>query len=112
MKVAVESACARSFNSVLLNYYRDGRDSVGMHSDDESELGTNPCIASLSLGETRTMVFKPRIRNGQRPVRIALESGSLLVMAGPTQSHWLHGVDKETRPCGPRVNLTFRMIRS
>jgi alkylated DNA repair dioxygenase AlkB len=99
-----------SFNSVLLNYYRDHNDSVGFHSDDEPELGATPTIGSISLGETRTLTFKPKRNKDWQPVRIALESGSLLVMKGDTQRNWRHAIAKESRPCGPRVNLTFRRI--
>ncbi|GFE87182.1 alpha-ketoglutarate-dependent dioxygenase AlkB family protein [Steroidobacter agaridevorans] len=99
-----------SFNSVLMNYYRDHRDSMGMHSDDEPELGRNPVIASLSLGEQRMFVLKHRFRKDLKPVNIELESGSLLLMKGATQHHWKHGINKLSRPCGPRVNLTFRQV--
>lgn len=110
IREAVERAAGLSFNSVLLNYYRDHRDSMGLHSDDEPALGPEPAIASLSLGETRTLTLKHRRRKDLRAVRIPLESGSLLLMQGSTQSNWKHGVAKQTRPCGLRVNLTFRRI--
>ena len=110
IRAAVEAACGVAFNSVLLNYYRDQRDSMGMHSDDEPELGRRPVIASLSLGETRRFVMKHRYRRDMAPVRIDLASGSLLVMAGDTQRYWKHGINKQATPCGPRVNLTFRNI--
>lgn len=106
----VESAAGASFNSVLLNYYRNERDSMGLHSDDEPELGPEPVIASLSLGATRTLVLRHRTDRSIKNVRIPLESGSLLVMRGPTQHRWQHGIAKLARPCGPRVNLTFRRI--
>lgn len=105
-----EEASDATFNSVLLNYYRDHNDSVGFHSDDEPELGATPTIGSISLGETRTLTFRPKRRKDQEPVRIALQSGSLLVMKGDTQRNWRHAIAKESRPCGPRVNLTFRRI--
>lgn len=110
IKDHVEHLTASMFNSVLLNYYRDQNDSMGFHSDDEPELGPQPVIASLSLGERRTFVLKHKNRKDLKPVKIALESGSLLVMKGDTQKNWKHGIDKETRPCGPRVNMTFRDI--
>lgn len=110
LRVMAESAADARFNSVLLNYYRDHNDSVGFHSDDEPELGATPVIGSISLGATRTLTFKPRKRKDLESVRIALESGSLLVMKGDTQRNWKHAVAKESRPCGPRVNLTFRRI--
>lgn len=107
---AVETAAGASFNSVLLNHYRNHRDSMGFHSDDEPELGAEPVIASLSLGETRTFTLKHRRRKDVEPVRLALHSGSLLVMRGETQRNWKHGIAKQSQPCGPRVNLTFRRI--
>ena len=110
LRERVEGAAAVRFNSVLVNYYRDQRDSVAMHSDDERELGSEPVIASLSLGETRTLVFRHKSDRAQKTMRLPLESGSLLLMKGPTQRCWQHGVPKETRPCGPRVNLTFRQV--
>jgi len=106
----VETATAAAFNSVLLNYYRNNRDSMGFHSDDEPELGENPAIASVSLGEERTFVLKHRRDQLAKPVRLRLASGSLLLMKGETQRYWKHGILKEARPCGPRVNLTFRQI--
>ena len=106
----VESAAATDFNSVLLNYYRDNRDSMGFHSDDEPELGERPAIASLSLGEERTFVLKHKVDKLAKIVRLRLASGSFLLMKGETQRYWKHGIAKETRPCGPRVNLTFRRI--
>ena len=108
----IESLTATTFNSVLLNYYRDNRDSMGFHSDDEPELGKEPVIASLSLGEERTFVLKHKVNKLAKPVRLRLESGSLLLMKGETQRYWKHGIAKESRPCGPRINLTFRRIVS
>ncbi len=110
LRTMAEGIAGASFNSVLLNCYRDHNDSVGFHSDDEPELGATPIIGSISLGETRTLTFKPKRDKDGKPVRIALESGSLLVMKGDTQRNWRHAVAKESRPCGPRVNLTFRRI--
>jgi alkylated DNA repair dioxygenase AlkB len=110
IKASLEQAAGSRFNSVLLNHYRNERDSMGMHSDDEPELGAEPVIASLSLGETRTLVFRHRSDRNRRPVRIELTDGSLLLMRGPTQQNWKHGIAKERHPCGPRVNLTFRRI--
>jgi alkylated DNA repair dioxygenase AlkB len=106
----VEPLASETFNSVLLNYYRDHRDSMGFHSDDERELGPTPTIASVSLGATRTLVLKHKTRIDLRSVRLELPAGSLLLMKGTTQKYWKHGIDKQTRPCGPRVNLTFRRI--
>jgi alkylated DNA repair dioxygenase AlkB len=112
IKRKVETASATTFNCVLLNYYRDNRDSMGYHSDDEPELGERPVIASLSLGEERTFVLKHKVNKLTKPVRLRLESGSLLLIKGETQRYWKHGIAKESRPCGPRINLTFRRIVS
>lgn len=109
IKAAVEQASGRRFNSVLLNYYRNERDSMGMHSDDEPELGPEPAIASVSFGAARTFILKHKA--SKRTVKLDLTSGSLLLMAGTTQANWLHGINKQARACGPRVNLTFRNIR-
>lgn len=108
----VEAVTVASFNSVLLNYYRDNRDSMGLHSDDEPELGERPVIASVSLGEERTFLLKHKVNKLAKPVRLRLASGSLLLMMGETQRYWKHGIAKEARPCGPRINLTFRRIVS
>ena len=105
---AVEAASGRRFNSVLLNYYRDGRDSMGMHSDNEPELGPQPAIASVSFGAARSFVLQHK-RTRQR-LKVALSDGSLLLMAGQLQENWVHGINKVTRLIGPRVNLTFRFI--
>jgi alkylated DNA repair dioxygenase AlkB len=110
IKSRVEAAAHTDFNSVLLNYYRDRHDSMGMHSDDEPELGERPILASLSLGEERTFILKHKRDKAVKPVRLKLASGSFLLMSGDTQRYWKHGIDKETRSCGPRVNLTFRRI--
>lgn len=110
IKKRIEIVAAESFNSVLLNYYRDNRDSMGFHSDDEPELGARPAIASLSLGEERTFILKHRQKKSVKSVRLRLASGSLLLMKGETQRYWKHRIAKETRPCGARVNLTFRRI--
>lgn len=110
IKSRVEAVSRSAFNSVLLNYYRDHRDSMGLHSDDEPELGERPILASLSLGEERTFILKHKRNKALEPVRLQLASGSLLLMKGETQRYWKHGIDKEARQCGPRVNLTFRHI--
>jgi alkylated DNA repair dioxygenase AlkB len=112
IKKRVEAVAGTDFNSVLLNYYRDHRDSMGLHSDDEPELGERPILASVSLGEERTLILKHKRDQVLKPVRLKLASGSLLLMRGDTQRYWKHGIDKETRLCGPRVNLTFRRIRT
>jgi alkylated DNA repair dioxygenase AlkB len=108
----VENAANARLNAVLLNLYRDGRDSMGMHSDDEPELGEDPIIASVSLGETRTFVLEPKRKSARRTGRreIALSHGSLLVMAGSCQHHYRHGIPKQTTCEGERINLTFRRV--
>lgn len=110
LKNRVESIIDHQFNSVLLNYYRDQNDSMGMHSDDEPELGKQPVIASLSLGEERSFLLRHKYRKDIGSVKLSLSSGSMLVMKGDTQSHWKHGITKERKPCGPRINLTFRKV--
>lgn len=110
IKSRVEAVAGATFNSVLLNYYRDNRDSIGFHSDNEPELGDQPVIASLSLGADRTFILKHKTTKLVAPTHLGLASGSLLLMKGDTQRCWRHGIAKERRPCGPRVNLTFRTI--
>ena len=110
LKAAMEALCAASFNSVLLNFYRDGADSMGLHADDEPELGAEPCIASLSLGEERTLYFKHKKRKDMKPLNVVLPNASVLRMQGQTQQHWKHGIRKVSRACGPRINLTFRWV--
>ena len=100
------------FNSVLLNLYRDGRDSMGWHSDDERELGETPTIASLSFGGTRRFLLRHRTRRDLDTLELRPGHGSLLVMAGTTQSAWKHAVPKTARPVDARLNLTFRTIRT
>ncbi len=109
LRAAVEGVCGQRFSTVLLNLYRDGRDSNGWHADNEPELGPDPVIASLSLGAPRAFHLKHRELKDQR-LKWVLEPGSLLLMAGGTQRHWLHQVPKTRRPVGPRINLTFREI--
>lgn len=111
LKARVERITGFPYNCVLLNYYRDHRDAMGMHSDDEKELGEQPVIASLSLGETRIFVLRHKYRKDLKTVRLALPAGSLLVMKGDTQAGWKHGIVREKNPCGARVNLTFRLIK-
>jgi alkylated DNA repair dioxygenase AlkB len=108
LRTTVEALTGHRYNSVLLNYYRDGSDSMGMHSDDEPELGRDPVIASLSLGATRT--FTLRHKTSKRTLKLDLRDGSLLLMAGALQKYWLHGINKTAKPTGPRLNLTFRYI--
>ncbi len=111
VKFKVEATVASEFNSVLANLYRDGRDSVSWHSDDEIELGTNPIIASVSLGAQRRFVLKHRRRKNLAKLELWLPHGSLLLMTGATQHNWYHQLPKTTRPVQPRINLTFRNIQ-
>lgn len=97
------------FNSVLANLYRDGRDGMGWHSDDEAELGPQPVIASLSLGALRRFVLKHR-RVPEKKLALDLPAGSLLVMRGDTQRNYRHALPKTARVVGERINLTFRRI--
>lgn len=106
----VAEACGATFNSVLANLYRDGSDRMGWHSDDEPELGPEPLIASVSLGAERT--FRFRAKAGGEPVAIELTHGSLLRMAGATQHLYKHELPARKRIGGPRINLTFRNIRT
>ena len=98
------------FNAVLLNLYRNGQDSNGWHADNEKELGTNPVIASISLGQERFFHLKHCKIKEQR-LKIKLEHGSLLIMGGAMQHHWLHQIPKTSKPIDSRINLTFRLIR-
>ncbi|MDQ2866435.1 MAG: alpha-ketoglutarate-dependent dioxygenase AlkB [Candidatus Eremiobacteraeota bacterium] len=108
LRSTVESFLQKRFNSVLLNRYRDGNDSVAWHSDDETELGDRPLIASVSLGCSR--LFRLRDATDRRARgSVELESGSLLVMSGDSQRAYQHCVPKEHRPVGERINLTFRI---
>lgn len=97
------------FNSVLLNYYRDGSDSMGLHADDEPELGPRPVIAMLSLGAGRRFVLRHRQRRGEKQV-LDLPGGSLLVMAGDCQRYWRHELPRTRRPVGGRISLTYRQV--
>jgi len=96
------------FNSVLVNYYRDGRDSMGWHSDDEKELGPNPTIASISFGSERDLVFRNKI--SKETLSIAQVQGCLILIDGKTQKNWQHSIKKTRKVIGPRINLTFRNI--
>ncbi len=110
IKNRVENSVGEKFNSVLANLYRDHRDSMGLHSDDEKELGKKPTIASVSFGAARKFIMKHKTIKTLPQKNYLLESGSLLIMRGETQKFWKHGIPKDSRPCGPRINLTFRKI--
>jgi alkylated DNA repair dioxygenase AlkB len=112
LRTRVEAAADAAFNAVLLNLYRSGQDSMGMHSDDEPELGRDPIVASVSLGEARRFVLQPKKKSARRDgsFECLLEHGSLLVMAGSCQHHYRHGVPKDESRPGERINLTFRRV--
>jgi alkylated DNA repair dioxygenase AlkB len=107
----VAEHCRCELNSVLLNLYRDGSDGMGWHSDDEPELGPDPLIASLSIGETRKFRMRHRNRRDLSAQAWWLPPGSLFVMRGKTQRYWQHELPKTKRRVRPRINLTFRMVR-
>jgi alkylated DNA repair dioxygenase AlkB len=108
IKRVIEEVTGKRFNSVLLNYYRDEKDSMGFHSDDEPELGREPAIASVTFGDTRTFILKHKRQ--PKTLKLDLTDGSLLLMSGKLQNCWRHGINKERSPRGPRINLTFRCI--
>lgn len=109
LRDAVSDACGLRFNSVLANRYRDGRDAMGWHSDDERELGSQPVIASVSIGAARRFSLKHR-HVPDLKLAIELAHGSLLVMRGDTQSNYRHALPRTAKPVGERINLTFRRI--
>lgn len=109
IKTRVEAAAGTRFNSVLANLYRDGRDGVAWHSDDEPELGPEPVIASASFGATRAFQLRAKADPSRRRT-LLLPHGSLLVMRGSTQRLWRHQVPKTAKPVGERINLTFRLV--
>ncbi|MEZ0470937.1 alpha-ketoglutarate-dependent dioxygenase AlkB family protein [Luteimonas salinilitoris] len=111
LRVRLREAASIDFNSVLANLYRDGRDRMGWHSDDEPELGPRPTIASISLGAPRRFLLKRRDGSGER-LALELPHGSLLLMRGETQRHYRHALPPTARPVGARINLTFRAIRT
>ncbi len=110
IKSYVESVADTQFTTVLLNQYRDGKDSNGWHADNEKELGTNPIIASVSFGAERVFQLKHNSIKDQKK-SIVLEHGSLLIMKGTTQHFWKHQIPKTSKPIGSRINLTFRIIK-
>jgi alkylated DNA repair dioxygenase AlkB len=108
LRLRVQALVGADFNSVLANLYRDGRDAMGWHADDEPELGAEPVIASVSLGATRRFLL--RRRDGMHRLALDLPHGSLLVMAGATQARYVHALPRTRRPVAPRINLTFRRV--
>jgi alkylated DNA repair dioxygenase AlkB len=109
VKRAVEPPAGVVFNSVLLNRYRTGKDSVSWHADDEAEFGDQPVIASVSFGGTRTFQFKHKKRK-ELTASVELTHGSLLIMRGGTQANWLHQIPKTPKQVEERLNLTFRVV--
>lgn len=105
----IANYCKETFTTVLLNLYRDGKDSNGWHADDEPELGKNPVIASVSLGAERYFHLKHKTDKTQR-LKFALKHGSLLLMKGTTQHFWKHQIAKTAKEVTPRINLTFRKV--
>jgi alkylated DNA repair dioxygenase AlkB len=113
IKTRIEEVSDTAFNSVLINLYRDGRDSVGWHSDDEPELGEHPVIGSVSFGGIRTLALrhKKKKHEGHRlRAELQLTHGSYLLMRGETQRFWMHQIPKTDQQVDPRINLTFRRI--
>lgn len=109
IKLQIEEISNEVFNSVLLNLYRDGKDSISWHSDDEPELGKNSVIASVSFGGTRRFMFRHKYKK-ELKFNIELNPGSLLLMKGETQHFWQHQIPKTNKVIQPRINLTFRKI--
>lgn len=109
IKSKIEPLAGAQFNSVLLNYYRDGNDSVAWHSDDEPELGINPIIASVNFGQERRFDIRNK-KNHNLKHSVMLENGSLLIMKGNLQHQWDHQIAKSLKVTKPRINLTFRVI--
>jgi alkylated DNA repair dioxygenase AlkB len=112
LRERIETVLKLPFNSVLLNYYRDGNDSVAWHSDDERELGPDPQIASLSLGAPRKFELKHRSEARHGKLSLMLGDGSLLLMGSGLQQNWLHQLPKTPGLQSPRLNLTFRFIHA
>lgn len=111
IKEKLESKCNTVFNVCLLNYYRDGRDHMGWHRDNERSLGSSPIIASVSFGAKR--IFQFRNYEEKIPViSLEPEHGSLLLMKGETQKLWEHRLSKTSLPVDPRINLTFRFVHT
>ena len=109
IKDKIEPLSKIVFNSVLLNLYRNGDDSISWHTDAEKELGTNPVIASVNFGATRK--FQLRHINTKEKLVIELTHGSLLIMQGELQHFWQHQVPKTSKVVNERINLTFRVIK-
>ncbi|WP_223607822.1 alpha-ketoglutarate-dependent dioxygenase AlkB [Chryseobacterium sp. OSA05B] len=109
LKQKIEQSSRYQFNSVLLNLYRDGNDSVAWHQDKDSELGTRPIIASVSLGQVRNFDFR-KADDHRNKYSLPLQHGSLLIMKGDLQLNWEHRIAKSVQPMKSRINLTFRLV--
>ena len=109
IKDEIENTIEEHFTTVLLNLYRNEKDSNGWHADNEKELGRDPIIASLSLGEDRVFQIKHNT-NKDAKQSITLQHGSLLVMKNGAQNHYKHQIPKASKPKNSRINLTFRKI--
>ncbi len=109
IKDKIEAISNTAFTTCLLNLYRNGQDSNGWHADNEKELGKNPIIASVSFGEARWFHFKHKKHTNMKR-KILLEHGSLLIMKGTTQEHWLHQVPKTKKEISSRINITYRVL--
>ncbi|MGN6437378.1 MAG: alpha-ketoglutarate-dependent dioxygenase AlkB family protein [Agriterribacter sp.] len=110
IKIRVEELCGHKFSTALLNYYRNGQDSMGWHRDNEKELGKNPVIASVSFGAERIFQFRHH-KEKSNVQSVLLTHGSLLLMQGTTQHCWYHQLPKTKVSMGERINITFRQIR-
>ncbi|BAY67156.1 2OG-Fe(II) oxygenase (plasmid) [Calothrix brevissima NIES-22] len=111
IKNKIETVAEVVFNSVLLNFYRNGKDSISWHSDDEPELGKEPIIYSVSFGGERKFQLRHKYKNNLEKIELKLNHGSLLIMQGKTQEYWQHQIPKTSKLVMPRVNLTFRIIK-
>jgi len=109
IREVVEPLAGIRFNSVLLNYYRDGNDSVAWHSDKESIMGSQPVIASVSFGQVRSFDIRNKDDHKDQ-YSVKLEHGSFLLMKSGLQEQWQHRIAKSTKPMKARVNLTFRLV--
>lgn len=110
IKEKIKDSTGTAFNSVLMNWYRDGNDHMGWHADDEKELGRNPVIASINLGATRRFLLRRKDDKTQK-IEFALKHGTLLVMQGALQHYWQHSIPKQMKIKENRINLTFRVVQ-
>ena len=111
IKSRIEEVAHVKFNSVLINLYRNGKDSVSWHTDDEPELGKYPIIASVSLGEARRFQLRHKLNKSLDKIELTLTHGSFLIMKGSTQHFWQHQIPKSSKSLKERINLTFRVIQ-